>query len=292
MGAFGVLHVAEVEVPLCLPVQLPHRVQLVLRHFAFRYSFRQRVLQPAQAVPDLGLPGGNFLLGGGDQCFRRVGAAVAGRAGGHNRLALQRAHQVMAVVGASVLRGLFRHMAAGAVQAHLRVGAGQEGFHFRMLCLQHGRAGSRLLPVLESDPVVVGQDRVRRHLFLAVVGHHRLAVFRREVVLDMALAAVEYLRVDRRHVLAQCLLHIAVGDHDLAVVALVVPVAGVAGDRLGHLSHDVVKGTAVDLHAFLVHHLREVRRLAGNAVGLPVGALRLRDVLQGIGMAPGRHVIL
>ena len=183
-------------------------------------------------------------------------------------------------------------MAAGAVQPHLCVLAGQEGFHFRMLCFQHLGACPRLLPVLEAHFVIVGQDRFRRHLFLAGIGHHGFVLVRSKIVLDVALAAVQCFWIDGGNIFPQRLVHIAVGDDNLAVVSFVVPVAGIAGNRLRHLAHHFVKGEAVHAHALFVHHFGEVRRLAGDALGLIMGAGRLGYIFQCIRVAARGFVIL
>ena len=275
MRTFRVLHIAEIKEPLGFPVQFPDRVQFLFRHFRLCYGFGQRILQFTQAVPDLCLPRGNLFLGGGHQRPCRVRAAMAGRAGRHQCLALQRADQVMAVIGGSVFRGFFRHMAAGAVQPHFCVLAGQEGFHFRMLRFQHRGAGARLLPVLEAHFVIVRQDRFRCHLFPAGIWHHGFVLVRSKIVLNMALAAVQRFGINGGNILSQCFLHITVGDDNLAVVSLVVPMAGITGNRLRHLAHHFIEGKSVHANALFVHHFGEVRCLAGNTLGLVMGTGRL-----------------
>ncbi len=168
----------------------------------------------------------------------------------------------------------------------------QHGLHLGVLGLQQAGAGALLGPVGEVEVVVVGQDRLGGHLLHAVVGHHGLAVLGGEVVFDVALAAGQRRGLDGIGVARERLGHVAVGDHDLAAVAVVGPVASVAAHVLCHLRHDLVKGHRVDGHALLLDHLVHVGRLAGQAVGLRMRALGLGDVLQRVLVAAGAAVVL
>ena len=94
----------------------------------------------------------------------------------------------MIVILGAAFRCFHRHMAVRAAEHRGMLAVGI-GFQLRMLRLEHLRAGSRLLPIAEAQLIIIGQDRFGRHFSLAVVRHHRLAVFRREIVLDMALPA-------------------------------------------------------------------------------------------------------
>ena len=291
MGAFRVLHIVKVKEPLGLPVQLSHRVQFLFAHLPVFHRLGQRILQGRQPVADFRLPSGDLRLNlahPGSDCFT---AAVAFRALVQDGLAAQRAHQVMVMVFNSALGSLHWHMAVRAAQNRSML-ALDPGFQLRMLGFEHLRARAGLLPVGEPDPVIVGQDRFRCHFLHAVVRHHRLAVRGGEVVFDVALSAGERSGVDRRCVLAQCLVHILVGHDHLAVVPVVRAVAGIAGDRVGRLCHDFFKRHRIDAHALLGDHLVHVRGLAGQAVGLRVGPFGLLHVVEGIGMAPGAAVIL
>ena len=198
---------------------------------------------------------------------------------------------MMVVILNPALGSLHRHMAVRTTQ-NRRMLALQVSFKFRMLRLEHLRARAGLLPVGEPDPVIVGQDRFGRHFLHAVVRHHRLAVLRREVVFDMALSAGKRRGVDRRSVLPQCLVHILVGHDHLAVVPVVCTMAGIAGNRVGRLRHDIFKRHRVYAHTLLRNHLVHVRSLAGQAVGFRVGPLGLLHIIQGIGMASGAAVVL
>ena len=57
VGALGVLHVAEVEEPLGLPVELADRVELLLAQGAGLVGGGQGVLEGGELAADLGLPG-------------------------------------------------------------------------------------------------------------------------------------------------------------------------------------------------------------------------------------------
>ena len=204
---------------------------------------------------------------------------------------LQRAHQVMIVILHAVLHCDCRHMAVGAAE-HGGMFAVSPGFQFRMLRLEHLCSGSRLFPVEEAHCVIIGQDRLRRHFRLAVVRHHGFAVFRREIVFNMALSAGQRRRLDFTDVRTQRLIHILVGDNHLAAVAVIRSMTGITGDRLCHLSHDLVKSNGIDADAQFLNHLVHIRRLAGQAVGLWMRPLCLCHIRQGVGMSAGAAIIL
>ena len=188
MSAFGILHIAEVEEPLGFSVQFSHFFQFFRIQAVVRHRLGDPVLQRGKAVADLRFPPGHLgldLTDPGCNCFS---AAMAFSALGQQRFAVQRADQVMVMILRAAFRGLDRHMAVRAAQDG-GMPALQVGLQFRMLCLEHLCAGSRLLPVVEAHRVVISQNRFRRHLRHAVVGHHGFAVFRGKIVFNMALAA-------------------------------------------------------------------------------------------------------
>ena len=277
-------------------MQLANGVQVLLAPFAGLRGLGQLVLHAAQLVADFRLAGGDPLLDAVDEPGH-VGVAVAGGAGLQQRLALQRADQLVVVVGHAALGGLRRHVAVRAAE-HRGVLALQHGLHLGVLRLEQLGARALLNPVVEAravlvfHPVVVGQDGLGGHGLHAVVGHHGLAVGGGEVVFDVALAAGQRGGLDVAHVLAQSLVHVLVGDLQLAAVAAVVAVAGVAVDVVGRLGHDLVKVLAVDADALLGDHLVQIRRLAGEAVGLRVRALGLGHVLEAVLVAAGAAVVL
>ena len=272
-------------------MQFPDRVQFLFAHTARFNSSCQRILQGRQPVADFGFAAGYLRLDlaypGGD----RFSASVAFSALVQQDFAVQRAYQVMIMILRAAFRGLYRHMAVRAAQ-HGRMLALQVGFQFRMLCLEHLRAGPRLLPVREAKLIIVGQDCFRRHFRYAVIGHHGLAVLGRKVILNMALSAGKRRGVDLRLVFSQRFVHILVRHDHLAVVSVIPAVAGIAGNGVGRLGHYFIEGHGIDADALLFDHLVHIRRLAGQAVGLGMGPLGFLDVFQRIGVTPGAAVIL
>ena len=188
MCTFGVLNIVKVKEPLGLPVQFPDRVQFFFAHLPVFHRLRQCVLQGRQPVADFGLPSGNLRLDFTHPGGYRFAASVAFRTLVQDSFTAQRAHQMVVMILDPALGGLHRHMAVRAAQNRSML-ALDPGLQFRMLGLEHLRACAGLFPVGEADPVIVGQNRFGRHFLHAVIRHHRLAVFRRKVVLNMALSA-------------------------------------------------------------------------------------------------------
>ena len=168
-----------------------------------------------------------------------------------------------------------------------------------MLGLQELGSGAGLNPVVESHAsvghhhgVVILEDCLGSHGLDAVVGHHRLLVRRREVVLDMALSAAERCRIDGRHVASQGLVDIGVRDHDLACIAGLVAVTGVAADVLLHLGQHFIVVHGIDTHTQVVDQLGEVGGLAGKAVCKGMGTGCGAHILQSVFMTPCTAVFL
>ena len=196
MRAFGILDIAEIKVPLGFPVQLAESLHLFLVQFPGFDRRGKSILKSREAVTDLGFPTGDLCLDlaytGGD----RLAASMALGALVQDRLAAQRADHMMVMILNAALCGCLRHMAVRAGEDG-GMPALEIGLQFRMLRLEHLGSRTGLLPVGEAHRVVIGQDRFGCHFLDAVVGHHGLAVFRRKVILDMALSAGKRSGVNR-----------------------------------------------------------------------------------------------
>ena len=117
-------------------------------------------------------------------------------------------------------------------------------------------------------------------------GHARAGI---EVVFHMALSAGQIRRRDLFKVRSQRVDHIGVGHRDLAGF---IGMAGIAADPFAHKFAHVVEGVLINLRSDLIHEIREVRRLAGPALGHCMRAAGFQDVVHVIEMSPGTAVEL
>ena len=220
-----------------------------------------------------------------------------GAFGVNQPLIVQRACQVVVRISFALLAVDRAHVAVGTgIGASVDASLPQEGLKLRMLHLDLAHTGPRIRIIrkaesvlVHQDIVVVVQDGIRMHALQVEARqtcHARTGI---EVILHMALAAGQVRRRNLFKVRSQGLEHIGVGHGD---VARLIGVAGIAADALPYELAHIVEGVLIDLRSDLVHKVREVRRLAGPALGHRMGTSGLQDVVHVIEVASGTAVEL
>ena len=202
----------------------------------------------------------------------------------------------MAVVYRAVLGRQPGHVAVGTGEERgVRAPRAEIGLKLGVLHLDLLNAGAGVGPVGEGlagrevRPVVEeGQNRLGSHARqTAVRDGGRLGVGR-EIILVVALTAGEIRSGDLVKVLAHRVDPVGVGHGDLTWR---VRVTGVAGNALDDLRLYLGPILLVRLDALLVHHVGEVGRLAGPAVGEGMRTAGGLNVLHVVEVAAGGAVV-
>ena len=293
MGALAVFHEDEVPIELGVAGKLADLAELGLADLALFHGVGQLFGQELQLIADgvgarLDLFLGRANLG--NQILVALGALVLDQL-----RVVQRADQVMAAIGHAVGLGLGGHMAVGAgVGGAVLAALAQIGLELGVLDLDLLHAGAEVGVIHEH--VAVGevgavveesQHRGRVHALDGVVGDPGFLGDGVEVILVVALAAGHVGGVHAVEVAAQGVDPVGMGHGDGAGG---IGVAVVAADALDDVLLHVGPGVLVGLHALLVDHVGEVRRLAGPAVGHRVRPSGLLDVDHVVVMASGAAV--
>ena len=215
---------------------------------------------------------------------------MAGRAGGRDGLALERARPGVAHIAfAGIVDGLLHVAVCAGEDRRVHAARAHVGFKLGVLHLDLRHAGARIGVVRKAHLVVVGEDGVGVHGGLAAVGQRHGLGLGVKVVFHMALRAGGGLCVQRREILAHGVGKIGVGDDELAAG---IGVAVVAADALVDLGEHVLKGNGIRAHALVVHLGGEIGRFAGEAVGQLVRTACAGHILHRVVMAARTVVVL
>ena len=215
---------------------------------------------------------------------------VAAGAGGHNGFAVQGADQVVALEGGSVFPGHLFHMAVRAGEhAGMYAARAHVGFKLGVLGLELAHAGPGIGVVREIQGFVVGVHVVGIHDRQAGIGQGGRFGVRCEVILHMALGAHRRLGRNLGEIFAHGVRQVGMG-HGVPL-GRVVGVAGIAAHAFVDVRQGIVERNGIRAHALLVHHMGEVRRFAGEAVGQLMGTAGFRHVGHGVEVAPCAAVV-